>query len=233
MPTWDVMLNGDVDDLTVLVSLGVGVTQEGEGRFVLRSPELDALTDVRAVRERAVERVAVFSGLSRIAEGDAKARAVVVGAIFRDDGTRRDVFVTPDTIEIRLGGRAPALGVSGNAAATPAANPYATWDAAAERDPNVKLALRFFGPAPTSENLWKVYEVIRDDVGDKANIIGKGWATDDQIDSFRSVHYPSALGEKARHGIEPTRRPAPRDPMSLAEAREFIRRLLVHWLSSK
>ena len=53
-----------------------------------------------------------------------------------------------------------------------------------------------------------------------------------QIDSFRSVHYPSALGNQARHGVEPTR-PAPRDPMSLAEAREFIRRLLAQWLPAR
>ena len=69
-------------------------------------------------------------------------------------------------------------------------------------------------------------------MGGKVNIIGKGWATDDQIDSFRSVHYPSALGDQARHGVEPTR-PAPRDPMSLAEAREFIRRLLAQWLPAR
>jgi len=41
--------------------------------------------------------------------------------------------------------------------------------------PKVKVALRYFGPEPSAESLWKVYEVIRDDVGGEANIISKGW----------------------------------------------------------
>ena len=56
MPTWTVKLDGDVDDLTALFDLGVGVTQEGSA-FVLRSPELDALSDAAAVRDQAAEQV--------------------------------------------------------------------------------------------------------------------------------------------------------------------------------
>ena|SRR3989442_9916327 len=37
MPKWSVTLSGDIDDLTTLVDLGVGVTQEGEERFVFSS----------------------------------------------------------------------------------------------------------------------------------------------------------------------------------------------------
>jgi len=32
MPTWSVTLDGSVDDLTALVDLGVGVTQQGARR---------------------------------------------------------------------------------------------------------------------------------------------------------------------------------------------------------
>ena len=76
------------------------------------------------------------------------------------------------------------------------------------------------------------YEVVRDDAGGEANIISEGWATPDEIDSFRSVHYPSVLGDKAGYGIEP-RKPAPTAAMLLAEARQFIRRLVKHRLASK
>jgi len=37
MPKWSVTLSGDIDDLTALVDLRVGVTQEGEERFVFSS----------------------------------------------------------------------------------------------------------------------------------------------------------------------------------------------------
>ena len=110
---------------------------------------------------------------------------------------------------------------------------FAKWLALAMRDSKVHRALQFFTVTPASpESLWKVYEVIRDDVGAKASVISIGWATEDQIDSFRSVHYPSALGDKARHGVEPSR-PAPRNPMSLAEAQAFITHLFEQWLASK
>jgi hypothetical protein len=97
----------------------------------------------------------------------------------------------------------------------------------------------YFGPQPTAESLWKVYEVIRDAVGGgdkgrgKAQIEGRGWATPEEIDGFRGVHYPTVLGDEARHGVEPKDRPAPTVPMSLAEAQQFIRRILKHWLASK
>jgi hypothetical protein len=38
-----------------------------------------------------------------------------------------------------------------------------------------------------------VYEVIREDAGGKSDLVSKGLATEDEIDAFRSVHYPSAL----------------------------------------
>jgi hypothetical protein len=233
MATWIARLDGDPSDLAALVDLGVGVTEESDG-VVFRSADLDALTDARAVRERAAEAVAVFSGLRRIAEGDGHARVVSVGAIFCEDGTRQDTFVMPDPCEIRLRGRAARLIGPGDPAA-PAANGYA----AALRDPAVRPALQYFSAEPTAESLWKVYEVIRDDVGGgdkgrgKALIESQGWATPAELDGFRSVHYPSVLGDEARHGIEPTHQAAPTAPMSLAEARQFVRRLLKHWLASK
>jgi hypothetical protein len=172
--------------------------------------------------------VAVFSGLSRVSEGDGHARVVSVGAIFREDGTRGDTFVMPDPCEMRSRGRGARLLGPGDAVA-PAVNGYA----AALSDPGVRRALQYFSVEPTSESLWKVYEVIRDDVGGKANIISKWWATPAELGGFRGVHYPSVLGDEARHGIEPTHQPAPTAPMSLAEARQFIACLLKRWIASK
>ena len=93
-------------------------------------------------------------------------------------------------------------------------------------------ALRFFAAPITSFSLWNVYEVICQDAGGKSALVSKGLATEDEIDAFRSVHYPSALGDTARHAVEP-RKPAPRDPMSLGEAQAFVTRLLRRWLDSK
>jgi len=109
---------------------------------------------------------------------------------------------------------------------------FPAWAALAARDEAVARALRSFAAPVTSFSLWNVYEVIREDAGGKAGLVSKALATDDETERFRSVHYPSALGEKARHAVEPDR-PAPRDPMSLDEAQAFVTRLLKQWLDSK
>jgi hypothetical protein len=142
---------------------------------------------------------------------------------------------TGDTIQLR--GRERHELVDG-ATGQPIAQPNAPTDllrllAVARRDPNIRRALRFF-LSPTAQNLHKVYEIIRDDAGGEApDVVNKGWATALDIDRFRSVHYPSVLSEEARHGVEPKRRAAPVDPMSLVEARAFVASLLKCWLTSK
>jgi hypothetical protein len=111
---------------------------------------------------------------------------------------------------------------------------FAKWLAVALRDPSVHQALPFFGPPITSVNLWKVYEFIQKDAGgNEQDVVNHGWMSASDFDRFRSVHYPSALGDEARHGVEPKRRRAPLDPMSLAEGEAFVRGLLEKWLASK
>ena len=217
--TWSVALHGEAAELKALVALGVGVVEEGDG-FVFRSPALDALTDPHEVHQRTAEWVEVFNGMSRIEEGDSKGRVIMVGGLVRDHGTRKETVMIPGTGDYRLRGK--DLGPRN----------FPAWAALAARDKAVAQALRSFAAPVTSFSLWNVYDVIREDAGDKAALVSKGLATDAEIDRFRSVHYPSALGDKARHAVEPDR-PAPRDPMSLDEAQAFVTRLLKQWLDSK
>ena len=194
--------------------------QEGDG-FVFRSPELDALTDPRVVHQITGEWVEVFNGLSRIEEGDSKGRIITVGGLVRDDGTTKAHFLITGAGEIRARGK--DLG----------ARNFPAWVALAASEEPVTRALRHFAAPVTSFSLWNVYEVIRRDAGGKEGLVSKGLASDDEIERFRSVNYPSALGNKARHAEEPTKRPAPRNPMSLDEAQKFIVHLLKRWLDSK
>jgi hypothetical protein len=223
MPTsWSVWLVGELEDLKTLVDLGVGVSEENSG-FVLRRSDLDSLSDGAQVRDEAIKIITALNGLAKM--GASNFRPVTVGGVggTHDGGT----IVVPAPAEARACGQRPRV--------LPLAPSQGNekWLRVARQDRAARQALQFFAATPTTpERLWKVYEVIRDELGGPANVIGKGWATHDEIDSFRSVHYPSVLGENARHGVEPTR-PAPRHPMSFAQAQEFIRRLLAHWLDSK
>ncbi len=222
-------LHGELFDLKPLADLGVGVTQEG-GAFVFRSPDLDSLSDASAVHQRAVDLVEAFHGLSRMATGDGEIRAVTVGGITREHGDRRDHFLVAGAGKIEVRGQPADLRAPGDPGPRP--SPLLTWAALAGRDPVVLRALRLFGGQPSPVNLYRVFEVIREDAKDEDGIVQNGWTSGRQITRFRrTMNSVGALGDEARHGVEPAEPPA--DPMSMAEAREFITRLLRQWLDSK
>lgn len=235
MPKWKVRVEGAARDLDALA--GLGVVSGEEGVFFLRLPDLDNVTD-GSVLLHARDRLEVLKGLARLCVPHLGDVHVVEGAIGEEaDGT---LFVIPARA-VAFFVAHPVLAIDPITGETihTQVPPHSGWAVLAQRDPNVRLALRYFGPEPTAGSLWKVYEVIRDDVGGgdksrgKALIESRGWATPAELDGFRSVHYPSVLRDEARHGIEPTRQAAPVAPMSLAEARRFITRLLKDWLGSK
>ena len=228
MPTWRVTLTGDPWDLKTLVSMELGLSEEGGG-FVWRRPEFDSLTTAHEVEHKAREMIEALNGLGRMNTADF--RPVGVGAIVgHEDSGTISLYVGAE-LTVRSGLPFAAEVIRGGAPVPPSPPVWPGWLETASRVPVVRQALRFFSN-PTAENLWKVYEIIRDDVGGKAQILGNGWATEGEIDAFRSVHYPSALGDDARHGVEPTRA-APPHPMPLEQAQAFIKSLLGRWLAAK
>jgi hypothetical protein len=210
---WTVTLKGDSWGLKSLAGLGVGVTEEGHA-FVLRSPDLDSLKEAGAVPERAIELIEVLNGLARITL--AAYDPVEVGPITANDGSDMHYLFTGDTLSLRgREGHELVDAATGQPIARPKAFPDLLKQAAiALQDLNIRRALRFFNSSINPTNLWKVYEVIRDDAGGKGQIVSKQWATEDQIERFRSVHSPSAFGDAARHAVEkqaPPADPSPRD----------------------
>jgi len=229
MPKWHVTLNGDPWDLKTLTGLAVGVAEEGH-TFVLRSPDFDGLTDAGAVQQLAIELVEVLNGLGRMKDGNLQ--PVTAGGVIGDNGDGMISLFVGDGLSVAdRAGAAISDSATGEPIPVPPSPDFAKWAAIAQREPNVRRALRFFAAPVTPVNLWKVYEVIRDDVGGKGQIVSYGWTTADQIERFRSVHSVSAFGDEARHAVE--MQPPPRDPMSLGEAQAFVRGLLERWLASK
>jgi hypothetical protein len=229
MPKWSVTLIGDVDDLKTLADLGMGVTEEPSG-FVYRHSDLDNLMDGGAVREQAIQLVEMLNGFGKLARTNF--RAIRVGGVSGSHAGGTTIVPAPAESKTDVAG--PRV-VIADATGQPIPPPshFAKWFAVALRYPRVREALDFFAAPTTSTNLWKVYEVIRDDAGGKNQVLNHGWMNASDFDRFRSVHYPSALGDEARHGVDPKSHPAPLDPMSLAEAQAFVRGLLEKWLASK
>ncbi|MFN3005706.1 hypothetical protein [Mycolicibacterium wolinskyi] len=82
-------------------------------------------------------------------------------------------------------------------------------------------------------NLFKVYELVRDDPAKPSSIAGMGWATENQQSAFRSsANRPDVSGDDARHAVSPNTTP-PRRTMTLAEGETWIRNLVSKWLAWK
>ena len=132
-------------------------------------------------------------------------------------------------VEVRMRDFAVAV-LGGQSLATPLSGP-AAWLKLALGDSKVAQALRLWGAGPPSwVNLYRVLEVIESDVGGK--IYEAGWAPKKEVTRF--THTPNraeTLGDQARHGKERTS--PPRNPMSLADARSLLTRLLDRWLCEK
>jgi hypothetical protein len=151
----------------------------------------------------------------------------------RPDGGR-DIFVAvSDMIHVRA---TVGLEVTRSDGTTEVANPAGSvpgWVRLGLADPKVAKALRLLG---TEEHDWvslyRLYEVIEDDVGSLDNIVRYGWATKASIRRFKhTANSPGAVGDASRHGKESTT--SPPDPMDLGEARALIEVILHNWLRSK
>jgi hypothetical protein len=81
------------------------------------------------------------------------------------------------------------------------------------------------------KDFYPIYEIVRKDVGGEEKLVSKGWTSMTQIRRFRhTANSPEAV-EGSRHGV-PTGTP-PTNPMTPAEAMEFIRSLIIQWITYK
>jgi hypothetical protein len=98
----------------------------------------------------------------------------------------------------------------------------------------IRDVFHFYGAHQLDRSaLWKIFELVRREVGGPEALARKGWLTREAIISLReSINNPSFAGELARH-------PKQRDPEAGAhplgdeDMHELMRRLLLHWLKSK
>ncbi len=95
---------------------------------------------------------------------------------------------------------------------------------------DVADAVRIYCKEQSWSNLYKVFEIIESDIGDK--YITYGWATKKDAERFtRTANSRLAIGDDARHGHK--KFAPPKNPMSLYEAKSLIRNILINWIRSK
>jgi hypothetical protein len=228
MGEWSAMLKGESFDLQGLTqqfrSPELRVTCESDGWF-LHAAEFTDAKDANEVRDLSLELIKRLNGVAKLFHPNFRAVAFG-GSIDFHDGEQRHVYLFPtldegrsrDSASLATDGKTVALTISETRMAMCAMND------------RVARALRLFGYEHTWDNLYKVYEVIEEEIGGEA--IRNNWPNGHRLRSFTSTaNNWQAVGDAARHGhkkLDP-----PKNPMPLTEAANLIREWLGFWLKLK
>ncbi|MGW6962386.1 hypothetical protein [Streptomyces chartreusis] len=240
-------LEGHTFDLDALIELfreGDPKVSKEEDGYYLSSSQLDGLMDDGGrLFEAATRLLQKVTGVARVL--DSSFRPVSLTGTFMEDGGtgtgRRHHVVQADTAEARF--KAYAAGVVTSEGEVPERQspppppppegpPYLQL---ALGHPDVAEALEILGKPSVSltwVDLYKVYEIVRHNVGDDKALKAKQWVSSGDLSAFTaSANRPDVSGSDARHA-RPTGAGMPKRTMTLAEGQDFIRRLVVAWWNS-
>ena len=227
--TW---LKGDAHDLNTLTELfpsgDTRVVKEGDS-YYLAAAEVDnrpAGVPFYEVAPMVLQRV---NGAARMLR-DSFQPVKLTGQF--GDGDRLHAVVWPKSVEARAAVGQPTIAVNGVVQPVPAPRGPG-YVALAALSPGVREVLDLMGRAgkdPSWLDLYKVFEIIREDIRPD-RIEGRGWATTADSSAFTaSANRPDVSGIGARHarlaGSPPKR------TMTIDEGRRFIFRLATTWMDS-
>ncbi|MBD1907234.1 hypothetical protein NDI37_08275 [Funiculus sociatus GB2-A5] len=230
---WLVLLEGKESHLRSLTQLlrspEWSVIKE-EGSYYLSSSRFDLLTDDIEMYACATELLTLINGVAMFYFGDFKPFTLDVIVRVDENGKRHPEVLLSAIWTIEGFG----FDIEGDESEDFYQHPsdLETWATIADQDEKVKKVFRIWTKREHDwVNLYKIYEVVQDDVGSR--ITEDGWATKKKTECFtRTAQSPDAIGDDARHGVEKSSQP-PKSPMSLLEAQRLIIVIVRKWLGWK
>jgi hypothetical protein len=226
---WYVQILGDNSDLQELSkslnSPELCISQEDQ-KYVLKSSNFDQLKNAADVRKRAEEILSLLNGTTKLALGTQQKLTIDAVVEMRDDGKKVTVLFLSDTLPVGSITSTSTKTDNGKVQENHPADPIPNWIRTAQTDKNVAEIFQVLGTSVLNWiNLYRVYEIIKSDVGGIDTIVDNGWTTKGQIDLFKQTAQPY------RHGkLKGT---PPKKPMTLSEAKSLIKRILRSWLRAK
>jgi len=233
---WEIQLNGDAHDLKELKK---SLTDDNlmicakERQYFLKSSIFEKLTTYEEVASLAAEVLQILTGAVRLCLGGRTPLHVTNIAKVRPDGGRDIVVTVSETIHLRDTVGIEITKPDGTSEIVNPADKIPDLMKLGLSDVTVAKALRLHGADEHNwGSLYRLYEVIEDDVGGIDNIVNYGWATKTSIKRFKhTANSPGAVGDASRHGKESTAPPP--NPMDLCEARAMVEVIMHNWLRSK
>ena len=187
------------------------------------------------MRRKAMKIASILSGASRLVL-DARHCIKVGGVFFQHEDGKQDatLFAEVGVIEVRA--FSPTVTITrrdGTIEESHPADLVKDWAGIALRcDAVAKIFEILSGGVLDWVNLYRIFEIVADDLGGLESIDASGWVTKASMKLFKhTANSPSALGLEARHGASRTQPPI--HPMSISEARALVNSIVHAWLRSK
>jgi hypothetical protein len=224
MSRWLAQLEGDRLDLEELPRWfpdGPIFAIEETGTFFLVGPGLDVLQDPEDVRSAAIAALDDYSGISALLwPGFQKPR---VGRIIREDEDGRRataVHFAAMTGRVKVTGKLTRVGDSEPQRPTQGQ----VLLKAAQSSPNLSVAILLWSER---EKTWpRLYRVLEEiETANRQSVDKAGFCSEDERERFgHSAQVHEVAGLDARHALGKFKPPA--NPMNLAEATDFVGRML-------
>ncbi len=234
MPNWLVRLKGEKFDLEELPSLlnspELNIIEDN-GSFYLISSNFNSLKLAKDVRKQAVAIIEILNGAIKLLNNNFQGITEDDVILIKADGKYQHHVNLKGQLTFRSKVKANSTiyKSNGKKQITKQPNNIESWYNLAMKDKDVADALHFYRK-DSWVSLYKVYEIIRDDVGSK--ITKGGWVTETQIRLFKQTAQSRfALGDNARHAAK--KYTSPEQPMSVNDARLLIKGVLLNWIRSK
>ncbi len=236
MKGWMVRLTGDAFDLAEMAKLfattDATVIRDG-AHYYLTSLDFEATAQAANVYGRAKVLLARLNDIATFCEPIFREVHVEGVARVMPDGSRPIAFFESGRLECRskLSGTPTFMDSTDKPVRTKTADPMRDLKRAANQHQAVASALHFFRIGDWI-SLYKVYEIVKDDVGGKKALTSTAWVTKDKLNLFsQTAQSRDAVGDVARHGSQRYRAPA--KPMDLSRAKTLIRNLINKWVTTK
>jgi len=237
MPEWLIHLSGNESDLKELSkslkSDELSIIKEDDG-YYLKSVFLNQFDKASDVKNNAEDILQLING-SMYLVLSTRDRISTSGCLIKtnEDNTKMKIVSIQDTIGVRRHIGLTIQRSDGSIEEINQTDPIPAWLALASRNENITKVLRLLGKGEYNwVNLYRIFEVIANDVGSESNIVSNSWTTRNQIVRFkRTANSADAIGDESRHGVEETEPPP--DPMQYSEAEAFIKTLVHNWLRTK
>lgn len=230
---WKARLRGhDFDLLSLMEIFADGdptVSRSDDGGFVLESSAFDSLQEATEVSAAAAKLLTLLNGAAKGLDNSYRF-VELAGHFQKEQGVH--AVVLGETVTVRARANVGRVTIDG-VAVSPSPSPAKEWPALAAANRNVADALRLLGTADLDwVGLYKLLEIVKDDVGGKRRIIDEGWATEQLLSEFgAAANRPDLSGDAARHARIGGR--PPERAMTVGEGRQFVLALVRSWLQWK